>query len=74
MTRYYMLVTNDVYELPLSAPMSANAMAKRTGMRPDSVRWCGSPANIRRMEKRGIRKNKPYKVVAVDLDDEVQNE
>ena len=73
MTRYYMIVTNDVYELPVGGPMTAKRAAEILGIKESTVRWRGMPAGVKRdanRKQKDRKASRPYKVVPVELNDE----
>lgn len=45
---FYMLVTKDKYELPISPPLTLMEMAERLGIKPESVRFRTSPVFYKR--------------------------
>ena len=66
----FALVTNDKYEFPLTAYMSAKELADITGLKETSIRFYSSPAHRQRVERRkpgDVRKN--YKIVALLYED-----
>lgn len=75
MKKWYQIVTNDKFELPLSEPMRATALARKLGIRPASVRWYSYPSAQKRKEaakKPYTSHKRKYKIIAfyADLDAE----
>ena len=71
-------ITNDIYEFPLSEPMCAREMAKRLGIKIETVWMYSSSAYLSKLEKRTRenKKRKDYKIVGVKLDmkEDLENE
>lgn len=74
--KYYQAVTNDIYELPITLPMSADELAEYLGLKRESVVWAGSPSAQKKRERRKKyqrRKNrKRYLTIGyyIDFDEE----
>ena len=69
--KQFILVTNDIYELPLSLPMNVHEMAKLLGTSEQMIRWkAGNYGNKRYCKNQAakgklvtaIKKKLPYKV------------
>lgn len=63
--KLYMLVTNDIYELPMSVPMNVYEMAALTGLKPESIYWMCTPSAERRLKgRKGYSSSKKWRIVS----------
>lgn len=68
---YYMLVTRDRFELPISWPMRCKEMAEYLGMTEDYIRWQCYPSALKR--KRATRQSSEKRMlVSVYLEEDAE--
>lgn len=69
--RYYILATNDKYELPLTVPMSATELAALIGYKRSTVVSEGTDAYMARRRNR-LRGVKKWRIVGFNCDFSVE--
>ena len=62
---YFLMVSNDKYELPLCVAESVKELAEMTGMKPNSI-----TVALLRGYGRGTHKRRKYKFIKVEISDE----
>lgn len=66
---YYMAVSSDIYELPLTPPMSCTELARRLGISVNYLRWMCNPSVMAR-NKHINKPSRPWRVVRVQIQEE----